>query len=40
MPKIKMGGKTIKLPYAKKGGKIPKYGSGGSIKPIKMPKMK
>lgn len=38
MPKIKMGGKTVKLPYAKGGGKIPKYGKGGSIKPSTMPR--
>jgi len=36
MPKIKMGGKTVKLPYAKGGGKIPKYGKGGMSK---MPKV-
>ena len=40
MPKIKMGGKTVKIPYAKGGGKIPKYGMGGKIKPTKMPRMR
>jgi len=35
MPRIKSGGKTIKLPYMKKGGKIPKMKMGG-----RMPKMK
>lgn len=40
MPKIKAGGKTIKLPYANKGGKIPKYGTGGMAKPLKMRRIK
>lgn len=35
MPKIKMGGKTVKLPYAK-GGKVKGYGGGGKVK---LPKM-
>lgn len=35
MPKVKMGGKTVKLPYAK-GGKVKGYAGGGKIK---MPKM-
>lgn len=39
MPRIKIGGKTKRLPYAKGGkvkmgggGKIKKYGMGGKIK--------
>jgi hypothetical protein len=39
MPKIKIGGKTKRLPYAKGGkvkmgggGKIKKYGMGGKIR--------
>ena len=36
MPKIKVGGKTVKLPYANKGGKIPKYGKGGMSMAPKM----
>lgn len=31
MPKIKIGGKTKRLPYAK-GGKVKMYGGGGKIK--------
>jgi hypothetical protein len=31
MPKIKMNGKTVKIPYAK-GGKVKGYGGGGKIK--------
>jgi hypothetical protein len=31
MPKIKIGGKTKRLPYAK-GGKVKGYGSGGKMK--------
>jgi hypothetical protein len=38
MPKIKMGGKTIKLPYANKGGKMPRYGKGGGIPKMVLPK--
>lgn len=35
MPRIKMGGKTVKLPYAK-GGKVKGYAGGGKVK---LPKM-
>jgi hypothetical protein len=35
MPKMKMGGKTIKLPYAK-GGKVKGYRGGGKIKTPRM----
>lgn len=31
MPKIKIGGKTKRIPYAK-GGMVKKYGGGGKIK--------
>ena len=31
MPKIKVGGKTKRIPYAK-GGMVKKYGGGGKIK--------
>lgn len=33
-----MGGKTIKLPYANKGGKMPRYGKGGGIPKMVLPK--
>jgi hypothetical protein len=37
MPKIKMGGKTIKLPYGK-GGKVKGYKVGGRVRaPKRMP---
>jgi hypothetical protein len=35
MPRIKMGGKTVKLPYGK-GGKVRGYRGGGKIKPPRM----
>lgn len=31
MPRMKMAGKTIKLPYAK-GGKVKGYAGGGKVK--------
>lgn len=37
MPKIKVGGKTVNVPYMKKGGKMKGYNKGGKIR---MPKMR